>query len=299
MRYSHVMQKVVTHNGKFHADDVFAIATLQLYLGKESFEVIRTRDEKEIEAADWVIDVGGVYDPNKKRFDHHQNDAPIRENGIPYAGFGLVWKHMGAEVASDAEVAKEVEKRLVLPIDAGDNGVLIYTSVHEATSPFGISDVVSSFLPLWQSSEDTDEQFFCAVDLAHKILIRVIEQARALIAMKAYVAEVYKQALDKRILVFDRLVTSSVLIEYEDVHFKVSPDDEGSAWQAVAVRKGFDTFESRTQFPEEWAGLRGEELQNTSDIATAGFCHRARFFFVAETREDAIKAARIAIEKDS
>ena len=41
------MKKIIiaTHSGSFHADDLFAVATLSLLLGKENIEVIRTRDE--------------------------------------------------------------------------------------------------------------------------------------------------------------------------------------------------------------------------------------------------------------
>jgi uncharacterized UPF0160 family protein len=53
------MKTVATHSGGFHADDVFAVATFQLLLGKENIQVIRTRDEAVIAAADYVVDVGG------------------------------------------------------------------------------------------------------------------------------------------------------------------------------------------------------------------------------------------------
>ena len=43
-----------------------------------------------MDSADIVIDVGGQYDPDAGRFDHHQRGgAGERENGIPYSSFGL------------------------------------------------------------------------------------------------------------------------------------------------------------------------------------------------------------------
>src|SRR5437764_1161911 len=92
---------IVAHNGNFHADDVFAVATVLLVLERSDFpawrqaipKIIRTRDPKTIEKADFVVDVGGVYDAENNRFDHHQaGGAGTRANGIPYASFGLVWK---------------------------------------------------------------------------------------------------------------------------------------------------------------------------------------------------------------
>ncbi len=51
---------IATHNGNFHADDVFSIAALKHIF--PSFTLIRTRDLALIAKADIVIDVGGEYD---------------------------------------------------------------------------------------------------------------------------------------------------------------------------------------------------------------------------------------------
>lgn len=59
---------VATHSGAFHADEIFAVATLMLALKKEEVFVVRTRDPKTYEKADFVIDVGGVYDPKNGPF---------------------------------------------------------------------------------------------------------------------------------------------------------------------------------------------------------------------------------------
>ena len=73
---------IVTHNGNFHADDVFSIAAFKLIL--PSFRLIRTRDSELIAKADIVLDVGGEYDPDSDRFDHHQRGgAGEREMASP------------------------------------------------------------------------------------------------------------------------------------------------------------------------------------------------------------------------
>src|SRR3989344_7953949 len=88
--------KVITHNGDFHADDVFAMASLML-LHKNKIEIMRTRDEAIInKGANYVIDVGGIYDDERNIFDHHQSGgAGERSSGIPYASFGLLWSTKG------------------------------------------------------------------------------------------------------------------------------------------------------------------------------------------------------------
>ena len=65
-----------THSGKFHADDVFSSALL-LYLNPE---IRLTRGNKVPEDFDGI-----VFDIGRGRYDHHQKDSRIRENGIPYA----------------------------------------------------------------------------------------------------------------------------------------------------------------------------------------------------------------------
>ena len=114
-----------THNGKFHADDVMATAILRLLLG--DIKVTRTRDENILRTLDFVYDIGFG------EFDHHQLDKAIRENDIPYAACGLVWREFGSRVIQkfNSEFNEEdiksifdcVDKNLVQGIDATDNGI--------------------------------------------------------------------------------------------------------------------------------------------------------------------------------
>ena len=82
-----------THGGKFHADDVFSAALL-LYLNPE---IVITRGNRVPEDFDGI-----VFDIGRGEYDHHQKDSRIRENGIPYAAFGLLWEELGTEILGDA-----------------------------------------------------------------------------------------------------------------------------------------------------------------------------------------------------
>ena len=75
-----------THAGKFHADDVFATALLQII-----------RPDIRITRGFVVPDDfdGIVYDIGFGMFDHHQEPREYRANGIPYAAFGLLWRVLG------------------------------------------------------------------------------------------------------------------------------------------------------------------------------------------------------------
>ena len=98
---------IATHNGSFHADDVFGVGVLMGVFPDHS--LVRTRDEARIAAADFAVDVGGEWDAARGRFDHHQRGfngarAPWQAHGLEqpavgYASAGLVWAaHGGAYV---------------------------------------------------------------------------------------------------------------------------------------------------------------------------------------------------------
>ena len=78
------IKTIGTHSGKFHADDAMATAILRLLLG--DIKVIRTRDENKLRELDLV------YDISLGEFDHHQLNKEVRENNIPYAACGLIWR---------------------------------------------------------------------------------------------------------------------------------------------------------------------------------------------------------------
>ena len=78
-----------THDGTFHADEVTACALLCLFGLIEVDKIVRTRDPEVLARCQYVCDVGGVYDPKIKRFDHHQ---------VEYQGFfssaGMILKYL-------------------------------------------------------------------------------------------------------------------------------------------------------------------------------------------------------------
>jgi len=287
------MKKVVTHNGPFHADDVFSTAVLQLYLADEELEIIRTRDEDIIKKADWVFDVGSVYDPQMLRFDHHQPNGPVRESGIPYAAFGLVWKHVGEDLTGSKEISQVIEENLVLPVDANDNGFSLYDVNESNIKPLELSAVIKKMNPVWESDEDYDENFKQAVDFARTVLVRFIKNAEAKIKMAEIVENVYQTAEDKRVLVFDISVSSRLCVQYPEVQTIVFPDDSkvSNNWLAIAVPKHDVGFETRFSFPEEWGGLRNEELAKVSGIEDAVFCHRNCHLLITGSKESAVAAA--------
>lgn len=287
--------RVVTHNGRCHADDLFAAATLQIKFG-ETIEILRTRDEAQIAAAGIVFDVGGVYAPADRRFDHHQlGGAGDRENGIPYAAFGLVWKEFGEDICGSAEIAASVDGRLAQPVDATDNGFPIADARPDMPGEFVFDDIARSFCPTWLEDEaGHDAAFFEALPIARRILERVIAHASA----KAKGAELsraaYERGSDPRLLVLDGPYPhGAVAKEHEEILFSVSPDVFAGRWNLKTVQDA--GYVSRKPLPEAWAGLRGEDLERATGVPGATFCHRGRWFCSAQTREAALALAALAL----
>src|ERR1035437_8023490 len=193
---------LVTHNGIFHADDIFATATLSILLGG-NIEVFRTRDEEMFKKGDYVYDVGGIYDSATNRFDHHQKGgAGTRSNGIPYAAFGLVWKTYGAEICGSKEVAENLDESLVQSIDADDNGINLF-QVTGLVGPILVQNIFGAFRPSWKEEKEYDAPFMELVEFSKKFLIRKIKKTIDAFEAESIVKKAYDESSDKRLIVLD------------------------------------------------------------------------------------------------
>ena len=65
-----------THSGTFQCDEALGCWLLRQHPDFANAKIVRSRDNHVLDQLDIVIDVGGVYDPAKLRFDHHQRGAP-------------------------------------------------------------------------------------------------------------------------------------------------------------------------------------------------------------------------------
>ncbi len=284
---------LVTHNGSFHSDDIFATATLSI-LFKDNIKVIRTRDSKLIEQADVVYDVGGIYDREKNRFDHHQEGgAGFHLNGTPYSSFGLVWEKYGEEICGSKEVANKIEDRLVSSIDANDNGINLF-EVKGNIPPYTIQDLFFSFRPSWKEEQDYDKSFLVSVSFAKKIITREIIKMRDNLEAEHIVKKAYEEAEDKRVIIFDDSYPwFEVINEYSEPLYVISK--KGDTWRAEAVRREKNNFEVRKPFPVAWAGKRDDDIVKVTGVSDAIFCHNGRFLIVARSKEGIIALVEKAL----
>ena len=169
---------VLTHSGAFHADDVLGHAILTAALGGH-FAFVRSRDPREIAAADIVFDVGGVFDSQAQRFDHHQKGAPMRSEGagagVPYSSAGLLWQHYGLRALSalipDASRAERMavwtalDDGLILAVDLIDTGV-------RAPEGDSLACLVAALIPGYAEEPDYDSGFLRAAAVMEVALER-------------------------------------------------------------------------------------------------------------------------------
>ena len=286
-----------THSGKFHADDVMATAILRLLLG--DIKVTRTRDENILGKLDFV------YDISLGEFDHHQLNKEIRENDIPYAACGLVWREFGSRVIQmfNSELDENdvisifdnVDKNLVQGIDATDNGIDIKSEIKVTT----ISDIIQSFNPTWDSFDSKDEAFEEAALYATEVIKRIISRQVSVIKARIIVNEAFQNRNISEIMVLKKgcpWLQQLLKIDINnEVLFVISPGDNNEDYKILTVKKTADTFEARKDILESIRGKSSVEINSIIKIDDAIFCHKAGFIASAKSMESALKIANLSI----
>ncbi len=275
----------ITHNGTMHADEVFATAFLELYLGE--VRIFRTSKIDSQEVAPHVL----VYDVGRGKFDHHQIDAEKRENGVIYSSFGLLWREFGKDflIKNDflnvEDMFLGIDKDLVEGIDGDDNGVFPKMEcVYKAKT---LPNIIKIFNPSYDSEETEEGQFLKAVSLAKMILEEEILYIRGkVIADHKIQALLDKKNPEQKYLLMDEYLPyeDSLLAREEasNILFVAYPSNRGG-YAIKTVPKSNEDHTARQDFPEEWAGLENEELERVSGIEGLRFCHTGRFLVSCNT----------------
>jgi uncharacterized UPF0160 family protein len=289
--------RIITHSGNFHADEIFAVAALELYLDGKPYEVVRSRDPEVWKTGDFVVDVGMEYDPSRGRFDHHQEGgAGKRENGIPYSSFGLIWKHFGEAISGSKEVADAIDRKLGYPIDLGDNGIESYTPTEYGVHPYLLHDVVLAYRPTWKEGEIQDVRFMELVKMFRALIEREIIVERDRIEGAHLVEEAYRTAEDKRLIVLDgQYPWQEVLSGKPEPIYVVKPKHQATGWEVECVRDDVHRFANRKNLPVAWSAKSGEELAKITGVPDAVYCHAKLWVAVARSKEGALALAKLAL----
>ncbi|HEY8360045.1 MAG TPA: MYG1 family protein [Ramlibacter sp.] len=315
---------IATHDGTFHADDVFGVAVLATVF--PDHEIVRTRDPEIIDRADFAVDVGGTWDAAAGRFDHHQRGftgARMRldEQGQEvraeaYAGAGLVWLEHGRACvrqlaqslghAPDAalvdKIAADIDGALVRYIDLIDNG-----AADVAPGVFGLSSQLSLLNTTWVEERQRDARELAALQLERfleamvfvtralqRLVLRAIGQAMAADDVRAA-----ERLLEGRVLLLREggmPWTRVVVEEMPQVLLVIYPESTREQYQLRTVPAATGSFASRMDLPAAWAGLRDAQLADATGVADAVFCHMNLFIAGARSLEGAVRMATLALQ---
>jgi uncharacterized UPF0160 family protein len=276
---------VATHSGPFHADDVLAWALVGRYVDATA-TLVRTREKDVLAGADIVFDVGGVFDPDTRRFDHHQADY---QGPLSSAGMVLNWLESAQRI--DSGLAAAMREQLVDYVDDVDNG--------RVAPDRGRPCYASMVAALCMTATDHtafDDAFLRAADIASAFLEGIeagFEQKRAAEAVVTRAMEA-AQSEGRRVIYLDDYY------RWKDIYFAhngvkhptdyvLFPATDGS-WRIVAIPPVLGSMAQKRPLPQSWAGLSDGALEQVTGVKGAVFCHKNRFIAVFQTRDGALDA---------
>lgn len=269
--------KGITHNGVFHADDVFSTALLKMV--NPLFSVKRVSDILDVSDSCIVYDIGGG------KYDHHSDNVRFHDNGKRYASFGLLWDEYGKYVSGSGATAKRIEEKLVSVIDESDNGGEYDT----------ISKTISAFNPVWNSDEDSEKAFEEAVHFAELVLFKIIKYERSVEESEIEIEKALNKMKDG-IVVFSHFLPFSDKIIKSDAVYAIYPSKRGGfCIQGIPV--SYESRKVKKTFPEEWHGVSSENLKRISGFDKLNFCHNSGFLAVADDYDSALKIAEYSLKK--
>ena len=275
---------VATHSGPFHTDDVFAFALLKTFLDPAA-SIVRTRDLARIAEADIVIDVGGEFDPQRRRFDHHQRSYQGERSSA-----GMVLDFLQAQGRVSSALADKLRSEWVDHIDAVDCGRI----TPDPGVP-SLGAMIGAYAELADSPEEFDVAYLEAAAVCERALAGLVRAEQKTEIARQAVAQAMERARERgsRIMRLDRHY------KWKRVYFELGgaehPTDyvlfpESDAVRLVAIPPDQHSFAQKRPLPAAWAGLTDEALSAVVGVQGARFCHKNRFIAVFATPDAAEQA---------
>ena len=290
------VKTLATHNGIFHADELFAVAILKLIY--PNIKIIRTRDKGQLKKVDIRVDVGRNYNTATNDFDHHQDDFSLQRNGIPYASAGLIWKHFGKQLVNSDEAFEYIDKKIMWSIDAADNGIQISTANN--VEPYTIQKIIDLFNPHWkEKTPDYNKAFHDILKIIITILRKEIIAANSIQEANKLINKAIAQARkqNKKYIILEQYVPrwKEILCNEQDMFFVVYQNPDGN-WCVHTIPISKDSFESKKLLPQEWADCTDDKFTKLTGVKDAYFCHKARFIACARSKNGVIALAEMAVK---
>lgn len=303
---------IATHDGSFHADETIACSILT-YLYPNA-TIIRSRDEKELDKADIVIDVSGIND--EKHFDHHSNEFTLtRKNGIKYATAGIIWKKFGYDFIKQVyqehlkdhiesiddklilKVIQRIDLEIMTLIDINDNGQTNdYINEHIDNNDPNVTKAVHFISDFYQndpnipyivamsnlpyvSNEEQYKNFLQTVKFLKSILVNACINA---ISVEFGIVKVLKIYDGSKILIMhEKLPWTQAILDnpqiFSNCLLAIYPDRKrGFRVQSLPVSKA-QRFVNKVSAPKSWRGLNFKDLDKVCGIENCIFVHKTGF----------------------
>ncbi|CAL0327503.1 unnamed protein product [Lupinus luteus] len=322
-------KRVGTHSGTFHCDEALACFLLRFSNHFSNANIIRTRDPKVLESMDAVVDVGGVYDPLRCRYDHHQKGfEEVFGHGFvtKLSSAGLVYKHYGLEIIAKVlrldeghphvhQLYQALYRNFVEAVDAVDNGVNEYDLdeppkyVINTTLSSRIKRLNLDWMDSNQSSDRENEAFHRAMALAGgEFLENVNYYAKSWLPARSIVMECLaaRETIDSsgEIVKLNLSCPWKLHIHELEEEMKISPsikyvlyrDDRSEKWRLQAVAISPTRFESRKPLPYLWRGLENDKLSEAAGIPGCTFVHMSGFIGGNLSYDGALAMARASLK---
>jgi uncharacterized UPF0160 family protein len=289
---------IYTHNGKFHADDVFAVAAAKLAgFGPNIIRVKELPENFSSENGDVAIDIGRCHNPANSIFDHHQKGG--NDDGL--AAIGKFWNAYGVIICYGSKIiSKRVWDVLLQWINDSDIGKTDWNHSTNGRLPISASGLIEMMNPPTYTPDTVvDVKFSLAVTAAAAIIIGAIEQAEIYKEMYKVVNNATYH-FNKKVM---QLSTNGQWQEYifeqelNGVLYVIYPSDRGG-FHLKCVPDKLGSFGKRKSLPKEWSGLKGEELSKITNVPSTDsilFCHPDLFVAGAETLENVLALAELAV----
>lgn len=293
MDHFRIPRSLGTHDGTFHADEVTACALLLLFDDIDLDKIVRTRDLALLQKFEYVCDVGGVYDPRKKLFDHHQ----VEYQGT-MSSAGMILRYLQDTGRISDKEYDFFNNTLIMGVDAHDNG-----KDPQILGLCSYSHVIASFTPTMHNADAAtlEKAFFAALRFAKEFLERIWDKYQNTQSCRQIVADAMSE--NGACLMFDQNIPwlesfFELNGAQHQAQFVIMPSDKH--WKLRGIPPTYEQrMKVRVPLPEEWAGLLNDELKRVSGIPGAIFCHKGRFIAVFETREDALMALDAVLHQDA
>lgn len=277
--------KIIFHAGAFHADEIFATAYLMIIY--DWIWIPFPKFERKNILSPYMAEENGylVYDIGGGRFDHHfpEDQKQRREDGTPYAAFGLIVKEFHDGFLSNEEY-QMLDQDLIKGLDKHDNT--------GCENP--LADIISCINPTWDNpNPNVDMLVWNAISLARDILENKIAHIRSTCKAKK-IADTSTDIADGCVYLDVFAPIGRYVADNPNISFMGFPSNRELGKYSISAIKckgDNDKLVNRMLFPERFRGfgLRSPNYFEVNYKTGLSFMHPSGFMATFDNKELAKK----------